>query len=621
MKVDSVVGNVETNMQGKSFRIQLTRESFKNMVGAIYSNPIAAIIRELACNAYDSHVLAGFPDKPFSIHIPTFFEPYFEIEDYGVGLDDNEVENIYTVLYNSTKKNSDAQIGCFGIGAKSPFVYSDNFTVTAIKNGICRVYSMYISSDGEPSYSLMGETSTDKPNGVKVNIAVEQADIPTFKNSATNILTYFPVKPICNLNLEYQNYTTEMSGEITVDGKTIKYECGGGRKSGYIMGNILYHEALQIEHLHIHVPIGCLQIPMSRETILVCDANKNFTVKVIAGIKEDIRRQLSENLLKCKNYVEAVFALSGISSRYLSLCSPLLWNNQPVSHTIHYQINKEPFEDLSSNLSNSGKFKKTSNLIISKLHKYLINDLDSDKKLARVRKKVSCDGSHIVFIFNKPDMKYFDELGLTAHMVKASTVQLDKIVRKTSVKISVLGYSGFRGETINGELEGILVKKGDYASRHSIRYLNNFISFVKNVYNKEVKIYGCYANNFNKLLKECKKLSSLESYINSIYVNDVEFQAQLKEYKKCKYNYNNCDYIETILKIDKNILNLGENLSKYNKLENDSKFSLKITMFKKSVGYQSSEEFIKKYPIIKYLNPYKIQNQEDKKYIRELMGM
>ena len=149
MKVEKISGHVETNMKGNSFKIQLTRESFKNMVGNIYSNPIAAIIRELSCNAYDSHVAAGTPEKPFRVHLPTLFEPYLEIEDYGVGLDDKEIENVYTVLYNSTKTESNEFVGAFGIGAKSPFVYSDNFTVTATKNGVCRVYFMYISDEGQ----------------------------------------------------------------------------------------------------------------------------------------------------------------------------------------------------------------------------------------------------------------------------------------------------------------------------------------------------------------------------------------------------------------------------------------------------------------------------------------
>ena len=42
----------------------------------VYSNKERAVIRELACNAHDSHVMAGTTDVPFEVHLPTPLEPW-----------------------------------------------------------------------------------------------------------------------------------------------------------------------------------------------------------------------------------------------------------------------------------------------------------------------------------------------------------------------------------------------------------------------------------------------------------------------------------------------------------------------------------------------------------------
>ena len=77
----------------------------------------------------------GQQDTPFEVHLPTILEPYFSVRDYGTGLTDQEIESIYTTYFESTKTNSNEYIGALGLGSKSPFSYTDNFTVTSVKNG------------------------------------------------------------------------------------------------------------------------------------------------------------------------------------------------------------------------------------------------------------------------------------------------------------------------------------------------------------------------------------------------------------------------------------------------------------------------------------------------------
>ena len=113
------------------FRIRNSAKAFKILSAGLYANKIRAIIRELTTNALDSHTAAG-TTRPVDVHLPSSLEPRFSVRDYGTGLDHDEVTNIYTTYFESTKTNSNDFVGALGLGSKTPFSYTDNFTVTAI---------------------------------------------------------------------------------------------------------------------------------------------------------------------------------------------------------------------------------------------------------------------------------------------------------------------------------------------------------------------------------------------------------------------------------------------------------------------------------------------------------
>ena len=130
--VDVTLSNVGNTGE---FKIKNSLKAFQILSSGLYSNKIKEIIRELSTNALDSHRAAGTVDTPFEVHLPTILVPYFSVRDYGTGLTDQEIESIYTTYFESTKTNSNEYIGALGLGSKSPFSYTDNFTVTSVKNG------------------------------------------------------------------------------------------------------------------------------------------------------------------------------------------------------------------------------------------------------------------------------------------------------------------------------------------------------------------------------------------------------------------------------------------------------------------------------------------------------
>jgi len=82
----------------------------------LYSDSIGSTIRETASNALDSHRRIG-SDKPIIVKFGTNSQNNYEfsVEDFGVGLDDNDIENIISKYGKSTKRDSNIELGAFGL--------------------------------------------------------------------------------------------------------------------------------------------------------------------------------------------------------------------------------------------------------------------------------------------------------------------------------------------------------------------------------------------------------------------------------------------------------------------------------------------------------------------------
>lgn len=317
------------------FRIRNSAKAFNILSSGLYANKIRAIIREYSCNAVDSHVEAGRTETPFDVHLPNSLEPWFAVRDYGVGLDETQVRNIFTTYFESTKTATDELIGGLGLGSKSAFSYTDNFTIVAVKNGTKRVFTAFINEQGVPSIAPMGEESSNEPTGVEIRFAVENSgDFRKFYDEARIVYKHFKLRPVVSGGLgEFKFIEAEYADRDVIPGVhtadwNSKYSTG---YSVAIMGNIEY--PLQIpgnadlgglEHLLncgllIEFNIGELDIQASREGL-------SYIPETIAAIKtklEALNAVLTDKLTAefdaITNSWEKAFAIDK------KLSSPL-WN-------------------------------------------------------------------------------------------------------------------------------------------------------------------------------------------------------------------------------------------------------------------------------------------------------
>lgn len=220
------------------FRIRNSAKAFNILSSGLYANKVRAIIRELSCNAVDSHVAAGRKDTPFDVHLPNSLEPWFSIRDYGTGLSHEQVTNIYTTYFESTKTESNEFIGALGLGSKSPFSYTDNFTVTAIKDGIKGVYTAFINEQGVPSIAKMMDEQTTDPSGVEVKFSVnDRHDFDKFRSEARHVYEHFKLRPVISGNGDFGFKDPKYTDKDIIPGVHVTEE---SHRSFAIMGNIAY---------------------------------------------------------------------------------------------------------------------------------------------------------------------------------------------------------------------------------------------------------------------------------------------------------------------------------------------------------------------------------------------
>jgi hypothetical protein len=157
----------------------------------LYSDAIGSTVRECASNALDSHRRAGV-NKPIVVSLVRNNSNNYEfsVEDFGIGLDADDVEKIISKYGKSTKRDSDTELGMMGLGFKAPLAYASSFYFTCRKDGVERKYMMYEGEDTN-TIDLIYEKPTTEGNGVKVIIPIKWGDRYDFVNKIREQLAYF----------------------------------------------------------------------------------------------------------------------------------------------------------------------------------------------------------------------------------------------------------------------------------------------------------------------------------------------------------------------------------------------------------------------------------------------
>ena len=305
---------VNGNFKTSGFKIQATAKAFDILSSNIYTHKVRAVVREISCNARDAHVAAG-NDEPFDVHLPTSLEPWFTVRDYGTGLSDQEVREIFSTYFCSTKTGSNEFIGALGLGSKSPFCLVDSFMVTSYLDGIQRTYSCYRDEHGEPQVASLTEDETDEPNGLEVSLSID-GKCEEFREEAIEVYNYFEELPNINDKSVETEIQANKSNFIFQD-EDFAFGIGYGDTKA-VMGGVAYSIPDQYDvfglHGYIKFELGEISFDAGRESLSLDDK----TIKAIKEKSSKVKEQLYEKAREKVLELDTPFKRASYTQKLLS---------------------------------------------------------------------------------------------------------------------------------------------------------------------------------------------------------------------------------------------------------------------------------------------------------------
>jgi hypothetical protein len=302
----------------------------KNM----YSNPIGSIVREITSNCFDSHVEANVDIKKVPVLIKKTFDKltnshYISFIDYGVGMSPERIKNVFSVMFSSSKRQDENQIGAFGLGSKCPLAYrrstglgeeeyDNSYSIITNFSGIKYTYQIY-DSNKCPKISEPIIEFTKEGNGTEVRIPVLERDIQTFKKEMVRQLYYFE-------NVIFEGFVADeeckssIENVLTNEYQIVKAKTFFFRGNDYsqqvhvCLGRVAYpidYNSIGLESSDYRFPvairmnIGEISITPSRESLNYNESTIKVIKKKLLEVKAEITTMLSkqyESIVTLEDY-------------------------------------------------------------------------------------------------------------------------------------------------------------------------------------------------------------------------------------------------------------------------------------------------------------------------------
>lgn len=295
------------NKEQSEFKTNFNAQVADIPASTLYKFRDLAVIRELISNALDSHVAAKVTE-PIKVTLPTKEFPTFIVEDFGVGMSKEFLLDLYSTYFFSSKRETNDEVGGFGLGSKSPFAVSSSFNVLSRKDGMETHISCSKLGDNTPKVVVLSHKPTDKPNGTTVSVPWNRV---FFKESIYFHRDYelwlkynlFPTLPVEIYTTTHRITSTDKEHIQTIKPTTdtVLKKPAPVLSNGVIYGYWYYavHDTFFYNNnkyyckdiLVVRVPVGKLELTPSREYL----TNSQHNIDVISGVHEEIhQKSLSE---------------------------------------------------------------------------------------------------------------------------------------------------------------------------------------------------------------------------------------------------------------------------------------------------------------------------------------
>lgn len=324
------------------------------LLSGLYQDPKDAMAREYITNMYDGVVALRNSDPsatllPSIVRIPTRLNPTVEFQDFGIGMTHDETWRYFFNYGDTTKGQSNDQVGGLGVGCKVGFCYNNGapFTITTVKNGVKNVYMAFIGDDGIPTGNHVSTEETADHSGVTVSIPVLTSDIYDIDQAVRKYASYYPLE----LTLENTTTPIEKPDYDFTDGEL--WGMKGVPKFGYahitvIMGNIPYPvdkaffnsdcpiirtDLIDDNCWDIYLPIGSAEIVPSREGLKYTDRTKKVIADALEAAQTDFITKAVKGAEGAESEWEAikmVYALYQKISGFGSCAVEMTWQGKKL---------------------------------------------------------------------------------------------------------------------------------------------------------------------------------------------------------------------------------------------------------------------------------------------------
>lgn len=313
----------------KDMGMLVSPTSINHLLNSLYSKPIISVFREYLTNAIEANQ-SSKTDKKVLVQFPNKLDCTLIIRDYGPGLDEEEVNKYLNNFFSTSKDKSNEFIGGFGLGSKAALALTDSFNLISIKDNIKTEYVWIKEKGTVPKLIKISSEQTHLESGLIVLIPYPETmkledkqecelnvlgliDKYLFVNTLDNSKTYQEITTEDNYVEhsfkyidKYRNVTAYQAINNKVPRNSNLLSIGGicyPNIVRYWYPFNFYSEIFTNDLIFVFdVPIGLLELPMSREHIICSIDNTNKITKLYNEFEQNYLEDTRENRTKIEAY-------------------------------------------------------------------------------------------------------------------------------------------------------------------------------------------------------------------------------------------------------------------------------------------------------------------------------
>lgn len=360
-EIGAVEGNMPVYRQSTMGISEAAKRHIMKQLSSFYNDPMRAVLREYYANAIDSHKKAGVT-RPVEIQLPSLLHPTFWVRDWGTGMSEEFILDVYNWYGESTKQGEEDSIGHFGFGSKSGFAIASQFSVISYYEGMKYSINFLKAPDGAYKGDIVSARETDEPNGVLVSIPIEQNKVADFNATAEKFFKYVDPDTVLVNN--------EKPSSIFEQGDFVKMAVDGGievwadisqkisqnyyyndntKTFKFVMGGVTYdisHDqyrnslsrigvsSIEIQNALFVIPLGSILIGGNREGVQDSEKTNDMLDKCLRHLVDSLKISIQDKIDNLDDYAEVMKVFKESKKIVVDSSAPYTYKNKAVTEKL-----------------------------------------------------------------------------------------------------------------------------------------------------------------------------------------------------------------------------------------------------------------------------------------------